>query len=124
MIIYTEMGGLPETMFGDRELDRLPRQLMVRFYSSKACGSCHILSPLIDSLAEDHSDIIVLTRFDVEEDPTAAADDQVDRTPTLIFSVGDHVVDRIEGPAGRTRIAEGFSILQEHEEADIGQKPG
>jgi hypothetical protein len=120
MVVYDEMGGIPETLCSGRVSDGAQKRPAVRFYSSRASGSCHILGPMIEAFAEAHADCIDLQRIEAEDEHLKTENehlkDEIDRIPTLIFSIGNTEVDRIEGPAGRMRIALGFTSLKQRAE--------
>lgn len=119
MLVYEEMGGFPETLRGSQASDGAQKRATVRFYSSRASGSCHILGPVIEAFAEAHKDCMDLQRIETEDEETKGDTNDIDRIPTLVFSIDGSEVDRIEGPAGRMRIALGFTSLKQR--LEIGE---
>ena len=119
MVVYDEMGGIPETLCSGRVSDGAQKRPTVRFYSSRASGSCHILGPMIEAFAEAHAGCIDLQRIEAEDEHLKTENehlkDEIDRIPTLIFFYRQHR----GGPyrrAGRMRIALGFTSLKQRAE--------
>lgn len=56
---------------------------IVDFYA-EWCGPCKMLAPVIDTIAEEHSDIVV-GKVNVDESPQLAALYNVKSIPTVIY---------------------------------------
>jgi thioredoxin 1 len=56
------------------------------------CGPCHMLSPVVESLAEDHPEI-TFAKVNVDEAPELAQSFQVSAIPTLVLIKDGKVAD-------------------------------
>jgi thioredoxin 1 len=61
------------------------------------CGPCKMQSPIIEELADELKDSVVITKLNVDDNPELAAQFSVMSIPTLIFIKGGKVVNRKTG---------------------------
>lgn len=67
------------------------------------CGPCRMLSPIVDEIAEERSDIAV-GKVNVDEEPELAASFQVTSIPTLVVMKGGQVVNRALGARPKQQV--------------------
>lgn len=60
------------------------------------CGPCRMVSPIVDEIAAERSDIVV-GKVNVDEQMELAAQFQVMSIPTLVVLRGGQVVNRVVG---------------------------
>jgi len=65
------------------------------------CGPCRALSPILESLAEEHADRIRVVTVDVEANPETAARYSVISLPAIKVFVGGEVVKAMTGAKPR-----------------------
>lgn len=76
--------------------------VLVDFWASW-CGPCSMLSPVIDEIAEDRSDIKV-GKVNVDEEPELASAFQVMSIPTIVVLKGGNVTGKSVGVRPREDI--------------------
>ena len=61
------------------------------------CGPCRIVGPVIDELAEEYQDKILVVKIDVDKEPTLAEKFQVMSVPTVIVLKDGQELERTIG---------------------------
>jgi thioredoxin 1 len=61
------------------------------------CGPCRQVSPILDEIAGEHTDKIVVVKLNVDENPRTAAEYGVTSIPTMNVYHGGEVVKTIVG---------------------------
>jgi thioredoxin 1 len=88
VIVITE-SNFNEVINGDK--------LVVIDFWAEWCGPCRMVSPVIDSLAEDFADDIVVAKCDVDDLSFVAEKYGIRNIPAVLFIQNGEVVDRIIG---------------------------
>jgi len=70
------------------------------------CGPCQMIAPVIDELAQEHSDKLVIAKLNVDENPQTAAQFGVVSIPTLLIMKNGVEADRIIGAVPKHLIEE------------------
>ena len=78
------------------------KTVLLDFWASW-CGPCSMLSPVIDEIAEDRSDIKV-GKVNVDEEPELASAFQVMSIPTIVVLKGGNVTGKSVGVRPREDI--------------------
>ncbi|MBQ8540833.1 MAG: thioredoxin [Clostridia bacterium] len=76
-----------------------PVPVVVDFFATW-CGPCRMLSPVLESVAEDFEDKVKFVKLDVDEAPDIAKDYSVMSIPTLIIVKGGEEVAKQVGALG------------------------
>lgn len=61
------------------------------------CGPCRMVAPVLEEIAAEHSDTIIVAKLDVDENPETTRDYSVLSIPTLILFKGGTPVKQIVG---------------------------
>jgi thioredoxin 1 len=61
------------------------------------CGPCRMIAPIIEELAKEYSEKIVVAKCDVDNSPTIAAKFGIRNIPTILFFKNGAVADKQVG---------------------------
>lgn len=61
------------------------------------CGPCKLVSPILDELAEDYSDQVVVAKMDVDSNPETPVKYGIRNIPTVLFFKNGEMVDKQVG---------------------------
>src|SRR3978361_2408670 len=70
--------------------------IMVDFWA-EWCGPCRAVSPILDQIAEEHSDKIKIVKLNVDDNPQIAAKYQITSIPAMKVFRGGEVVKTVIG---------------------------
>ena len=73
-------------------------------FSASWCGTCKILTPIIDKLASDVSDKALVVKVDVDEAPETASQFKIRSVPTVILFKDGQPVTQVTGLVTRDRL--------------------
>jgi thioredoxin 1 len=73
-------------------------------FSAEWCGPCHMLSPIVEAIAADHSHHAKFVDVDADASPAASVKFGVRGLPTILLFRDGEVVSRIVGAVPRARI--------------------
>jgi len=75
------------------------------------CGPCRMVAPIIDDLAVEYEDSIVIGKVDVDDNNDVVAEFGIRNIPTILFFKGGVVVDKQIGAAGKDAFIEKINRL-------------
>ncbi len=61
------------------------------------CGPCRMVAPVLDELAAEYGDKVVITKVNTDENPEWAMKYGVQGIPTMLFVKDGEIVDRVVG---------------------------
>ena len=68
------------------------------------CGPCRMVAPILEELAEEYDDKLVIAKVNTDENPEWAMKYGVQGIPTMLFVKDGELVDRIVGAAPKPSI--------------------
>ena len=86
----------------EQEVINSDRPVLVDFWASW-CGPCRMLSPIVDEIAAERSDIKVC-KINVDEQPELANQYQIMTIPTLIVFKNGQIVNQTSGARPKNQI--------------------
>jgi thioredoxin 1 len=72
------------------------KAVLVDFWA-EWCGPCKMVAPILDEIAAEHGDKLVIAKLNVDENPALAANYGVTSIPTLNVYQNGQVVKQIIG---------------------------
>jgi thioredoxin len=83
-------------------------KLAVLDFSSVGCQPCKRLEPILDELATEYTEKVVIGHCDVGQAPNTARQFGVMAVPTVVFFKGGKEVDRFMGAKSKEQVVELF----------------
>jgi len=79
------------------------KPFMVDFWA-EWCGPCRMIGPIVEELAQEYADQVVVGKVNVDENDELAGQFGIRSIPTLLFFKNGEVVDKIVGAASKPTI--------------------
>ena len=76
-------------------LETTDKPILVDFFATW-CGPCRMLAPVLEEIAEERDDVVIV-KVDVDEEPALAQSFGVQVIPTLFLIAGGKVSEAITG---------------------------
>ena len=88
------------------EIKQQKGELILLDFWAKWCSHCLNFTPIIDEIAQEYKEKLVIHKIDIEAEPDVARKYMVRSIPTIIFVKGTQVVDRHVGAMTRQELKE------------------
>ncbi|MDF1696363.1 MAG: thioredoxin [Saprospiraceae bacterium] len=88
--------------------------VLLDFYASW-CGPCKVMSPIIDELAEEYKDRVVIAKVNSEINPKLSAFFKIKSIPTLVFIKDQKLIEVINGLVPKPNLQEMIEDLMVYE---------
>jgi thioredoxin 1 len=85
------------------EVLQADRAVLVDFWA-EWCVPCHMVSPVVEEIARDHSDALKAVKLNVDDNPETARQFRVMSIPTLIVFKDGQEKARVVGARGKAAI--------------------
>src|SRR3979411_1537900 len=86
---------VPDASFADAVLTS-DKPVLVDFWATW-CGPCKMVAPVLEEIAAEHADKIIVAKLDVDATPATSRDSQVMSIPTMILFDKGKPVKQIVG---------------------------
>ncbi len=93
---------LTEANFDD-ELPKVSVPVLVDFWS-ETCGPCRMMAPILDAIARERADRLVVAKVDTDANPSLVERFQVKGLPTLILFEAGQPRARLTGYKGKRQL--------------------
>ncbi len=70
------------------------------------CGPCRLIGPIIEELAEEYKDQVVVGKLNVDENSDTPNEFGVRNIPTVLFFKDGELVDKLVGAAAKAKFVE------------------
>ncbi|MBN1218470.1 MAG: thioredoxin [Anaerolineae bacterium] len=77
------------------------------------CGPCRMVAPILDELAQEYGDKLVIAKVNTDENPQYAIQYGVQGIPTMLFVKDGNLFDRIVGVAPKPAIQQRVKAMLE-----------
>lgn len=77
--------------------------VLVYFWASW-CGPCRLMSPAVEAVANEYSDRLKVVKMEVDPNPEAVAQCQVEGVPALRLFQDGKVIESIEGAMNKQKL--------------------
>ena len=94
----------------ETEVLRANKPVLIYFWASW-CGPCQLMSPLVNSAATTYSDRLKVVKIEVDPNPVAVKQYQVEGVPALRLLQGDKLLASAEGVISKDKL---LSLLDSH----------
>ncbi len=76
-------------------------KLVVIDFWAEWCGPCKMVGPIIDQLAEEYKENVVVGKVDVDNNDDATSKYSIRNIPTTVFIKNGEVVDKVVGAGSK-----------------------
>ncbi|NMG22097.1 thioredoxin family protein [Brasilonema bromeliae] len=94
----------------ETEVLRANKPVLIYFWASW-CGPCQLMSPLVNSAATTYSDRLKVVKIEVDPNPVAVKQYQVEGVPAFRLLQGDKLLASAEGVISKDKL---LSLLDSH----------
>jgi len=95
-------------------VENTDKGILLDFYASW-CGPCKVLSPIIDELADEFGDRVIIAKVDSETNPKLSAFFKIKSIPTMIFIKDQKLIEVINGLVPKPNLKEMIEDLIAYE---------
>ncbi|RNC64233.1 thioredoxin [Proteiniphilum sp. X52] len=86
-------------------------KLVVIDFWAEWCGPCKMIGPIIEEIAEEYKDKVVVGKLNVDENDETTGKYGIRNIPTVLFIKNGKVVDKLVGAGPKTLFTEKIDKL-------------
>lgn len=75
------------------------------------CGPCKSIAPIVEELAEEYEDRVLIGKYDVDEGTDFLSDHNIRNIPTILFFKNGEMVERNVGSISKEKLEEKIKAL-------------
>ncbi|MBB4035971.1 thioredoxin 1 [Dysgonomonas hofstadii] len=90
---------------GFEELLKSEKPIVIDFWA-EWCGPCRMVGPLVEELAEEYADKVIIGKVDVDNNDEITSKYGIRNIPTILFIKNGEVVDKQVGAAQKSLLTE------------------
>ena len=99
-----EFPAITEANF-DQEVNKSDLPVLIDFWAPW-CGPCHMVSPIVEQLADEYDGRLKVAKLNTDEAPNVAVQFRIQSIPSLVLIKNGKEVDRMIGARPKQAIAE------------------
>jgi thioredoxin 1 len=80
----------------DKEVKESEKPILVDFWA-EWCGPCRVIGPLVQEIAEDYKEKVIVGKLDVDSNPGVSLKYGIRNIPTVLFFKNGTVADKQVG---------------------------
>jgi thioredoxin 1 len=80
-------------------------KIVVLDFWAEWCGPCRMVGPIIDELAADYEEKVVVSKINVDDNPEISANYGIRNIPTILFLKNGEVYDKQLGAVAKATLA-------------------
>ncbi len=92
----------------DKDVLQSDRPVIVDFWATW-CGPCRKVSPLLEEIAEEHSDKVTVAKLDVDANPQTSQAYQILSIPTMLVFSGGKPIKQVVGAKPKAALLAEFA---------------
>ncbi|MBR0452439.1 MAG: thioredoxin [Bacteroidales bacterium] len=92
------------------ELLNSGKPLVIDFWA-EWCGPCRMVAPIIEELAEEYGDRVLIGKMDVDKNDEVCSQFGIRNIPTILFFKNGQLVDKQVGAAQKAALAAKIDAL-------------
>ena len=105
----SEVKTLTDATFDD-EVGKAPTPMIVDFWAPW-CGPCRMVGPIIDEIAQEHSDKVCIGKLNVDENPGVATKFGIMSIPTIMLFKDGQPDKKIIGARSKADFEREFELV-------------